>query len=246
MATMVSDPRVEPVTARDKTDSTRSVPWWAHVLWVLAGGALGLGVAAIFAGALHLPRALFVVPYAGLSVPFLYLYVRWSGVDVARGVRQHWGWGLVGAALAGAFVVKNVLGQPASAAPSGPALLGAILWLGLVYGTIDALLLSVLPLLGAWQTLSTVGWTHEWRGRAVSGLLAVLASLAVATVYHLGYPEFRSPGVVAPVIGNGVLSLASLLTMSPIAAVGGHIAMHIAAVLHGIDTTVQLPPHYSL
>ena len=34
------------------------------------------------------------------------------------------------------------------------------------------------------------------------------------------------------------------LTMNPIGAIGGHIAMHIASVLHGINTTTQLPPHY--
>ena len=63
-------------------------------------------------------------------------------------------------------------------------------------------------------------------------------------MYHLGFPEYRGAGLLAPVIGNGVLSLASLLTMSPIAAVLGHIAMHVTAVLHGINTAVQLPPHY--
>lgn len=36
---------------------------------------------------------------------------------------------------------------------------------------------------------------------------------------------------------------AYLLARSPIAAVGGHVVMHVAAVLHGIDTTIQLPPH---
>jgi len=50
--------------------------------------------------------------------------------------------------------------------------------------------------------------------------------------------------LIGPLIGNGVMSLATLLTINPIAAVGAHIAMHIAAVLHGIDTAVQLPPHY--
>ena len=70
------------------------------------------------------------------------------------------------------------------------------------------------------------------------------ASVAVAAVYHFGFPEYGGAGLTSPVIGNGVLSLASLLGMSPVAAVAGHIAMHVAAVLHGIDTAVQLPPHY--
>jgi hypothetical protein len=32
--------------------------------------------------------------------------------------------------------------------------------------------------------------------------------------------------------------------MSPIAALFSHIAMHMPAILHKIETTVQLPPHY--
>jgi hypothetical protein len=40
------------------------------------------------------------------------------------------------------------------------------------------------------------------------------------------------------------MSLSMLVTGNPIAAVGSHVAMHTAAVLHGPATTIQLPPHY--
>ena len=45
-------------------------------------------------------------------------------------------------------------------------------------------------------------------------------------------------------IGNSIFSLGFLLTANPLTAVLAHIAMHIASVFHGIDTTVTLPPHY--
>ena len=32
--------------------------------------------------------------------------------------------------------------------------------------------------------------------------------------------------------------------MRGVAAIGAHVAMHVAAVLHGAETVVQLPPHY--
>jgi hypothetical protein len=107
-------------------------------------------------------------------------------------------------------------------------------------------------LAGGFLTALALGLGIAWLGMIISALasgalsrvLAMLASLAVAAGYHLGHPEFRGPAVVAPIVGNGALSLATLLTMSPIAAVVGHIAMHLAAVLHGMDTAVQLPPHY--
>src|ERR1051326_6073491 len=155
-------------------------------------------------------------------------------------MRRHWAGGVTGAAVAGAFVVTNVLNQPVSTAPTGLELFGAILWLGVIYGTMDALLLSVLPMLATWQALSALGWTTGWPGRVGSGVLALCASLLVAAVYHLGYAEYRNPSVIGPLIGNGVMSVATLLTINPIAAIGAHIEMHTAAVLHGIDAAVQL------
>ena len=140
-------------------------PWWAHLAWVLGASILGFVVPAVFAGALHLSRALFVLPYLAVSATFLYMYVRWSGVDVYRRLRRHWVWGVVGAIAAGAFVVNNVSYQPVSAAPTGVELVGAILWLGVVYGTIDALMLSLLPLFATWQALAGLGWTKSWYGR---------------------------------------------------------------------------------
>jgi hypothetical protein len=244
MATTLSRDRVQTAIVAEKAPVSVSAPWWGHLLWVAAAAAFGFAISGIFATLLLLPRAVFLVPYVFLGTAFLYGYVRWSGVDVSGGLRRHWASGVTGAVVAGAFVVNNVLNQPVSAAPTGLELFGAILWLGVIYGTVDALVLSVMPMLATWQALSALGWTASWPGRVGCGVLALVASLGVAAVYHLGYAEYRNPSVLGPLIGNGVMSLATLLTMNPIAAVGAHIAMHIAAVLHGIDTAVQLPPHY--
>jgi len=45
-------------------------------------------------------------------------------------------------------------------------------------------------------------------------------------------------------VGVGIMSLVYLITGNPLTPVLGHIAMHIAAVLHGINSVSQLPPHY--
>jgi hypothetical protein len=71
-----------------------------------------------------------------------------------------------------------------------------------------------------------------------------MASLFVTALYHLGYPEYRNKKVLWTMFGNGILSLAYILTMSPLAAILPHIAMHMAAMTHGPKTTGQVPPHY--
>ncbi len=218
--------------------------WYLYLLWIVAGGVLGFAIAAVFAGLFRLPRALFLIPYVVLVSAFLYAFAHWSEVDIQGLIVRHWPWGVVGAVIFGAFVVRNVLSQPAYPQPQGLELAFDLVWFGLVYGALDALLLSVMPVLATWQAFSSLGWTANWPGRLAVGAAALAASLLVTAAYHLGYPEFRGPGVSAPVFGNSAMSLGYLLTTNPIAAVFSHIAMHVSAVLHGLETTAQLPPHY--
>ena len=103
----------------------------------------------------------------------------------------------------------------------------------------------MLPVLATWQAFSALGWTNSLPGKIAVGAIALAASLLVTIAYHFGYPEYRvSGGVMGPSIGNGVMSLGYILSNNPIAAVFSHIAMHIAGVLHGPATVMQLPPHY--
>jgi hypothetical protein len=123
--------------------------------------------------------------------------------------------------------------------PEGLRLAGAVLWEGVVYGAAEVLLLSVLPALIVWQALTAQGRTQSRIGAVFPGLVALVASLLVIVVHHLGYREFRGPLVAGAALTCGILSVAYLLTMNPLAAVGGHIIMHSAAVFKG----VELPPH---
>lgn len=75
--------------------------------------------------------------------------------------------------------------------------------------------------------------------------LAFVASLVVTAGYHLGFPEFRGPALLAPLIGNGLFALAFLITGSPLAPLLAHIALHVIAILHAYSVSLPLPPHYS-
>src|SRR5215208_7608045 len=124
--------------------------WYAYLGWIAAAALFGFAISAIFAGALRLPRSIYLIPYVVLSGLFLYAYVRWSGLAIGDLIRHNWIWGLVGALLLAAFTVKNILSQPASARSEGFTLAFDLLWAGVVYGLMDALLLSVLPVLATW------------------------------------------------------------------------------------------------
>lgn len=218
--------------------------WWGHLLWVLAASVLGWSITVIFAGAFHLSRPLFLVPYVVLTAIFLAGYLRWGGFDLHSHLVQNWGWGLVGTLVVGGFVVFTVLQQPRTPMPQGADLVFNLLWLGLVYGLVDGLLLSVIPVVATWQACQLLGWTERWPGKIATGVLALLASLLVTATYHLGFPEFQGAAVMLPIFGVGLMSVAYLLSRNPLAPVLSHIAMHVAAVLYGLYTAVQLPPHY--
>ncbi len=230
--------------ASGSTEPLGQRAWWSYLLWLPAAALLGFAIAEIFADLLHLPRGLYLIPYVMLVSLFLYGFLRWSGISLIELFRHNWVWGIVGAVLVGAFLVRNVFSQPASPRATGLALAFDLVWSGVVYGTVDALLLSVLPVLTTWQAFSALGWTNHWPAKIAVGAIAFFASLFVTICYHLGYPEYRAQGgVFGPSIGNGIMTLGYLLTNNPITAIFSHIAMHIAGVLHGPASVMQLPPH---
>ena len=215
------------------------------MLWILYASVLGFAVAAIFAGWLKLPRNIYLLIYIPLVAALFTLFIISNKINVTEVLLHNWYWGLIGAVIAGAFVFKNVFSQPSSKRSTGLELLIDIVWPGLAYGLIDALLLSVLPILAIKLALTDPMWTENWYGKIGFGTIGLLASFLVTTTYHLGYPEFRGKKVIWPNVGNGVLSLAFILTLNPLAAILPHMAMHVAAMIHGKDTTGQVPPHYN-
>jgi hypothetical protein len=218
--------------------------WYVYLGWVVAAGFLGFALSTIFAGVLRLPRNLYLIPYIGMSGLFFYAYIRWSETSISEIIRHNWVWGLVGAVLLTLFTVKNVLSQPSTPRSEGFPLVFDLLWSGIAYGSMDSLLLTVLPVLATWQAFTQLNWTTNLPGKFLVGVIAILASILVTAAYHLGYPEYRGAGLFGPVIGNTAMTLGYLVTNNPLAAIFSHIAMHIAAVLHGPASVIQLPPHY--
>jgi len=209
---------------------------WVDALAWLAGIAAGAFLVSwILTDILHLRRAPYVGALAALTVGLTAGFVDWSGLG-ADFWSHHWPWGLLGAAIAGAFLAAMVSRIPAPRI--GELRPGASGWEGVVYGTTEGLLLSVLPVAATWGAFSALGWTEGWAG-AVTAASALAASVVVIVVHHLGYRGYRGRAIRSPLVGCAVLSLAYLATGSPIAAIGGHIVLHLAMLRRGIE----LPPH---
>lgn len=211
--------------------------------WVAAAAAIGFADSFVLSGVLGLSREGFVLGYAAAVTVFLTYLWRRSRDLLVEYTKLRWRAGLVVGVATGALLVVQVFSQPAAQNPGGIGLVWDVAWLGLVYGTVDALLLTVVPVIGV-MSRSLGNEQEPLAKRIARGVLALLASAAVTAAYHAGFDEFQGRALLQPVIGNTVITLSYLLSGSPLAPVVAHVAMHTAAVLHGAETTMQLPPHY--
>lgn len=215
----------------------------AGIAWIAGACVLGFLVSFLSVSLASLPRDGFVLAHALVGGTYLALYSQRAGFGPAE-LRRNWPLGLTVGALAAAFSVSFVLSQPGSPGLQGSGQLVGIVWLGVVYGALDALLLTVLPVHAAWCTARALGWPGRPAGWIAATVLAVCASLLVTFAYHLGFPEFRGAGLIHPLIGNTVITLAYVLSASPVAPILAHVALHVAAVVHAYATSIPLPPHY--
>jgi hypothetical protein len=211
--------------------------------WILVLAALGLLTSTVFARLLHLDRALFVAVWALFAGVAWWRYSLLARVSIRTQLKRRWLGGVIVGLLIGWILIQTVVRQPASEVTQGTELLVQLVWVGVVYGMVDALMLSILPVLLLYASrpasdLASPFSRLRWAGAALAG------SALVTAAYHAGFREFQNPSLIGPLIGNLAVTLGYLLSGSPVAPIVSHVLMHLAAVLHGAATTVQLPPHY--
>lgn len=217
---------------------------WIMIGWLIAASVIGFTISAIFAGKMNLGRHSFLIPYISIAGIFLVSFFMLNEFDLAAILVKNWPFGILAGGLLSIFLVKTVRSQPLSRHTYGRDLVFDITWAGLAYGIVDALFLNVMPVLAVWAAARHFAWEGTIVQTLAIGLLGLLASLLVTLAYHLGYPEFRNKSVLLVLAGNAFITLAFLLSGSPLGSVISHTAMHVAAVLQGSETTIQLPPHY--
>jgi len=217
-----------------------SISWLGALGWLAAISAASFLVAWVLTSRLGVRRTPYILVLALLTGGLTVGYLTWSDTSLTSFATTRWGWGLIGAAVAGALLARLSRHQPSGPRPQGWRLAATLAWEGVMYGITEGLLLSVLPVLVTWQAFAAHGWTSGIGKPLVAGTAAMGASLTVIVIHHLGYRGFHDRAALAPVmVGCGLLSLAYLLTASPLAAVGGHILLHTALNVRGSE----LPPY---
>lgn len=216
-----------------------------HLAWFLGGTLYAFLVPYLLADRLGLAPSWYYLLYFVAVAALLGAYVKTTSVDWQGAWRRSWRLSLVLGVAIAAFLVLNVLSEPATPGPQGPALGFEVLWRGLAYGVMDSLLLTVFPLLVATALLrNRFGSVPRRIGLAA---LTLVLSLVITASYHAGYAQYRAHGMArnglgGPLLGNTVISLPAAIATNPIGSVVAHSAMHIAAVVHTYETDIFLPP----
>ena len=120
-----------------------------------------------------------------------------------------------------------------------------LLWRGVLYGATDGVLLSVFPILAVFGAFAGTRLRQRIPGKIAIGTIAMVMSIGITAVYHLGYSDFRSEKLRKPVAGDVVWSAPTLVTLSPLGAPIAHIGLHTSAVVHSSETDTFLPPHWN-
>jgi hypothetical protein len=215
-----------------------------HWAWLAAGLAVAFAVPFVLADLLEVNRDLYYGLYAAAVIGLFALWSRSTGYDLRAAVKRRWILAVVlGLAVAVVLAVMVVRTEDATTRPEGFELAGALLWRGVVYGIVDGLLLSAFPILVVFAAFAGTRLDRGVAGKIAIGAAALVATLAMTAVYHLGYSDFRSDKVSKPLTGDVAWSIPTLVTLNPIGSPIAHAGLHTSAVLHSYETDTFLPPH---
>ncbi|HEY7269529.1 MAG TPA: hypothetical protein VH951_06855 [Dehalococcoidia bacterium] len=196
----------------------------------------------LFSSILDLQHDVYYFLYFAIILGALAAYIEANQVDVVGVFTRNWKLSLGIGVASAAFVVWSVLGRLDSTPhPHGAYFAFEIAWRGVIYGTVDALLLSAFPGVVAWHLMHK-DVAGAMRRVAYGGLTLVLV-MFITAVYHSGFEDLRNAnGIRNPEIGNTVISLPVIVSMNPLGSVVAHTSMHVAAVTHSYESKDRLPP----
>jgi len=234
MASFAMSRAVSPPSSATVTRSERR----SIVMWFVGGAAIAFLIPLVGADLLELHHDLYLLGYLTIAGGFLASFAAHHDVDWRGWLRTRMWWSVGAGALVAFAIVRKVMSDPSMDHPSGAFFWFELVWRGVLYGTMDALLLFVFPAAVAYLLLRDAGRRRRLRFAG----LTLLFSVTITAIYHLGYPQFRGTDLAQPEIGAMVAWVPTALTGNPIGAVIVHDAYHLAANVHTYRSDIYLPP----
>jgi hypothetical protein len=213
-----------------------------HLSWFVGGSVMAFLVPLVFSSWLELHHDVYYLLYFITTIAMLGAYVRANEISLTEVIGCNWTLSLAAGVASGAFATWSVLGRiDPTRHPSGTYFVFEIGWRGVVYGVVDALLLSAFPGLIARELMHR---NLAGRRRRIGyGALTLALVMIITATYHAGYKDLQSvPGIAQPEIGNSIISVPVIASANPVGSVLAHVSMHLAAVTHSYESKDRLPP----
>jgi hypothetical protein len=213
-----------------------------QMMWFTGISGIAFLIPFIFSSWLDLQHDVYYLLYFTLTLAVLGAYVTLNDIDLSGVLGRSWKLSLLVGAASTAFVVWSVLARlDATPHPNGLYFAFEIVWRGVFYGVVDALLLSAFPGLVVWQVMRRD--ISGLKRRAAYGGMTLFLVVIITAVYHFGYEDLRDKeGIGNPELGNAAISLPVVLSANPLGSVVAHTSMHSAAVTHAYESEDRLPP----
>ncbi len=216
----------------------------AAIGWLAGGGALTYAVSMLGTTVLGLQHDLYYLIYFTFALGYLGWFATKSHIAWRAVLRRNIWWSLGLGALVAFAVARQIMGGDGTPHPQGGFYGFELVWRGVVYGAVDALILFVFPAVVAYLVMR--GNRKGLGRKAAFAGLVLLFSLVVSTTYHLGYSTYRGSELSKPLIGTVMADVPAMLTGNPAGAIVAHVAAHTTAVGHqyygGDGTNRSLPP----
>jgi hypothetical protein len=213
---------------------------WRSLEWFAAGAGLMFAVSFLTADLLEVHHDLYMLVYATIAVTFVAAFASHSRVNLAAVLGRRLGWSLVVGALSGIVLVAQVWRGSSTTHPAGWFFVFELLWRGVVYGAVDALILFVFPAVVAHLVMG--GDRRGERRKVGFAVVTIGLSMLIAATYHVGYGQFRGSDVAKPEIGALVGAVPAVVAGNPAGAVVLHSVYHVAANVHSYHSPISLPP----
>ena len=176
----------------------------SRLRWPAVAAAAAFATSAVGTSLLHLSRPLFVAAWTAVVTMTIIAWVMSEGWNPMVQIRRRWVSGLVVGVMAGGALAVALTRSPGSVSSGGAR---TVVWLGVVYGAVDAIMLSIVPVLSLYGARPGDDLGHSSRIRMAG--LALVASIIIAAAYDLGFAEFRSAALVKPgTLANLVVTMA--------------------------------------
>jgi hypothetical protein len=218
----------------------------AAMAWLAGGALVTFAVSWLSTTVLELHHDVFYLVYLTFALGYLIQFAR-AGAPWREVLTRNVWWSLTIGVLVGIAVARQIMSLSGTTHPGGAFFSFELVWRGLVYGAVDALVLAAFPAVVAYAVLR--GNRKGWRRKVAFAGLVLVFSLFVSAAYHLGYSTYRGDDLRKPLIGTVMWDLPAMLTGNPAGALIAHPIAHSTAVVHqyygGSETNQMLPPELS-